>query len=69
MSDGGTPGALTAVPETLLWTLYYRAREAARPDGVLRDPLAVELVGRIDYPFAERLGHGGGAPAAARRIA
>src|SRR3954465_12831349 len=49
---------LTGVPETLLWTLYYRAQEAARPDSVLDDPLAVELVHRIDYPFAARLGQG-----------
>jgi O-methyltransferase involved in polyketide biosynthesis len=47
---------LSGVPETLLWTLYHRAEEARRPDAVLRDPLAVELVERIDYPFAERFG-------------
>jgi O-methyltransferase involved in polyketide biosynthesis len=52
--------ALTGVAETLLWTLYYRAQEAARTDAVLRDPLAVELVRQVDYPFAERLGQGGG---------
>jgi len=51
---------LSGVPETLLWTLYYRAQEAARPDGVLQDALAVELVRRIDYPFADRLGAGKG---------
>ena len=51
---------LSGVSETLLWTLYYRAQEAARPDAVLQDPLAVELVSRIDYPFAERLGAGQG---------
>lgn len=51
---------LGGVPETLLWTLYHRALEARRPDGVLDDPLAVELVDRIDHPFAERFGEGGG---------
>ena len=51
------PG-LEGVPETLLWTLYHRALEARRPDAVLRDPVAVELVGRIDYPFAARFGTG-----------
>ncbi|MFD7984420.1 class I SAM-dependent methyltransferase [Kitasatospora indigofera] len=51
---------LAAVPETALWTLYHRAVEAARPDTVLPDPKAVELVERIDYPFAERFGGGGG---------
>lgn len=49
------PG-LTGVPETLLWTLWHRVLEARRPDAVLPDPLAVELVDRIDYPFAERFG-------------
>jgi O-methyltransferase involved in polyketide biosynthesis len=47
---------LSGVPETMLWTLYYRATEARRPDAVLRDPRAVELVDAIDYPFEERFG-------------
>jgi O-methyltransferase involved in polyketide biosynthesis len=47
---------LTGVPETLLWTLYFRAAEARRPDAVLADPKAVELVDAIDYPFADRFG-------------
>lgn len=51
---------LSGVPETLLWTLWYRAAEAARPGGVIDDPRAVELVERIDYPFAERFGPSGG---------
>src|SRR3954463_6656726 len=46
---------LSGVPETLLWTLYHRAAEARRPDAVLRDPLAVELVERIDYPVRAAL--------------
>jgi O-methyltransferase involved in polyketide biosynthesis len=52
-----TPVALDAVPETLLWTLYQRATEARRPDSVIHDPRAVELVDAIDYPF-ERFGAG-----------
>jgi O-methyltransferase involved in polyketide biosynthesis len=47
---------LSRVAETLLWTLYFRAAEARRDDAVLHDPMAVELVDRIDYPFAERFG-------------
>ncbi|MEV6977138.1 class I SAM-dependent methyltransferase [Kitasatospora sp. NPDC093806] len=47
---------LSAVPETALWTLWHRAVEARRPDTVLPDPKAVELVGRIDFPFDERFG-------------
>ncbi|MFG2287216.1 class I SAM-dependent methyltransferase [Streptomyces sp. NPDC048595] len=47
---------LTGVPETALWTLYHRATEAARPDTVLPDPRAMELVTELDFPFRERLG-------------
>ena len=50
------PVQLDAVPETLLWTLYHRAAEARRPDAVLRDPRAVELVEAIDFPFERRFG-------------
>jgi O-methyltransferase involved in polyketide biosynthesis len=50
---------LGEVPETLLWTLHQRATEARRPDAVIRDPVAVDLVARIDFPFAERFGAGG----------
>jgi O-methyltransferase involved in polyketide biosynthesis len=49
---------LDGVAETLLWTLYHRAVEARRPDAVLHDPRAVELVERIDYPFEQRFGAG-----------
>ena len=51
---------LEGVPETLLWTLYHRAVEARRRDAVLDDPLAIDLVERLDYPFAERFGGGSG---------
>ncbi|MFE0462472.1 class I SAM-dependent methyltransferase [Kitasatospora sp. NPDC058965] len=51
---------LAEVPETALWTLYQRAGEARRADGVLLDPAAVDLVDRIDYPFEERFGPAGG---------
>ncbi len=47
---------LQGVPETLLWNLYFRATEARRPDAVLRDPRAVELIDSIDYPFVQRFG-------------
>jgi O-methyltransferase involved in polyketide biosynthesis len=40
---------LTGVPETALWNLYQRA-SAARA-GHLEDPRAVEVLGRLDYPF------------------
>jgi O-methyltransferase involved in polyketide biosynthesis len=51
---------LEDVSETTLWTLYQRAAEAARPDRVLHDPMAVELVKTIDYPFEERFGASAG---------
>jgi O-methyltransferase involved in polyketide biosynthesis len=47
---------LQGIPETTLWTLYMRAVEARRPDSVIDDPKAVELLERIDYPFEERFG-------------
>jgi O-methyltransferase involved in polyketide biosynthesis len=50
---------LAGVPETLLWNLYQRAGEARRPDGVLDDPRAVDLVDRLDYPFEDRFGPAG----------
>ena len=47
---------LEGVSETTLWTLYQRASEAARGDRVLHDPMAVDLIGAIDFPFEERFG-------------
>jgi O-methyltransferase involved in polyketide biosynthesis len=49
---------LDRVPETLLWTLYHRALEAHRSDHVVDDPMAIDLVERIDFPFRERFGSG-----------
>jgi O-methyltransferase involved in polyketide biosynthesis len=42
---------LTGVPETALMTLYSRAQEARRPDALINDPMAVQLVESIDYDF------------------
>lgn len=44
------------VPETALWTLYHRAREAARPSGWFEDPEAIRILQCIDYPFFRRFG-------------
>jgi O-methyltransferase involved in polyketide biosynthesis len=45
------PVDLSGVPETLLGNLGRRA--AAARAGVLQDPVAVEVVDRLDYDFAE----------------
>jgi O-methyltransferase involved in polyketide biosynthesis len=42
---------LGPVPETLLIPLYARATETGKPDPLLRDPKAVEMVAAIDYDF------------------
>jgi O-methyltransferase involved in polyketide biosynthesis len=42
---------LSGVPETLLIPLWARAVETQRPDGIVRDEAAVEMVERIDYDF------------------
>ncbi|MFB8237944.1 class I SAM-dependent methyltransferase [Kitasatospora purpeofusca] len=57
--SGAERPELAAVPETALWTLWQRAVEARRPDALLHDPKAVELVDRIDFPFEERFGTSG----------
>lgn len=48
---------LRGVPETLLLTLYNRAIESQRPDAIVRDEHAVDLVQRLDYDFT-RFGAG-----------
>lgn len=42
---------LTAVSETALLTLHQRASEAARPDGIIVDPLAIALRNRLGYDY------------------
>jgi O-methyltransferase involved in polyketide biosynthesis len=44
---------LSGVSETALLTLYTRAHEARRPDSIIDDPIAIELVDSIDYDFAK----------------
>jgi len=52
------------VPVSALWTLHNRAVEAARPDGVLKDPLAIDIHRRLDVPFERLFGPGDGSHAA-----
>ena len=49
---------LTGVSETALLTLYGRAHQAAHPDPIIDDPMAVQLVGSIDFDF-EKFGRKG----------
>jgi O-methyltransferase involved in polyketide biosynthesis len=47
------PASLTGVSETALLTLKVRATEAARPDAIIEDPMAIRLVESIDYDYAK----------------
>ncbi|MEM8599399.1 MAG: class I SAM-dependent methyltransferase [Bacteroidota bacterium] len=44
---------LDGVPETLLMTLYNRAVESRRPNPILVDTKAEQMVARLDYDFAQ----------------
>ena len=44
---------LNAISQTLLIPLYFRAMESQRPDALVRDPKAVELVGQLDCDFSD----------------
>lgn len=44
---------LTGVSETALLTLRVRAREARRPDSIIDDPIAIQLMDSIDFDFAK----------------
>ena len=48
-----TAEKLSGVPETMLITLWAKAVETARPDAILRDPKAVEMMQKIDYDFTK----------------
>ncbi len=53
MADDSEPDRvafdLTGVPETLLWNLHHRALAARDPGSGLSDPMAVEIITRLDY--------------------
>lgn len=42
---------LTGVMETLLITLYIRAKDSSSPSSVLHDTKAAEMVKQLDYDF------------------
>lgn len=42
---------LTGIPETMLWTLYNRATEAMRDDGIISDQKAIDIYQSIHYDY------------------
>lgn len=46
------PQSLEGVSETLLITIYVRARESQRPNAMINDNRAVAMVKQIDYDFS-----------------
>lgn len=44
---------LSGIPETLLIPLWARAVESKRPDAIIRDDKAVEIIRRIEYDFSK----------------
>ena len=44
--------SLEGVSETLLMTLYVRARESQRPKAMIKDDMPVAMVNQIDYDFS-----------------
>lgn len=44
---------LKGVPETMLQTLYARAKESKKPDHVIYDAKAIEIVEELDYDFTK----------------
>jgi O-methyltransferase involved in polyketide biosynthesis len=42
---------ISGIPETLFITLYLRAMESRRPDALIKDEKAVELVNTLGYDF------------------
>jgi O-methyltransferase involved in polyketide biosynthesis len=47
---------LSGLAETALWTLWFRAMEAGRGDRMFSDPLAVDALKKIDFPYEDRFG-------------
>ncbi len=43
---------VTGVPETMIQTLYARAKESGKKNPKIRDEMAVEIMSRLDYDFS-----------------
>ena len=44
---------VTGVPETMVQTLYARAKETKKQNAKIKDEIAVELVEKLDYDFSK----------------
>ena len=44
---------VTGVPETMVQTLYARAKETRKKNAKIKDEIAVELVKKLDYDFSK----------------
>ena len=44
---------VTGVPETMIQTLYARAKETKKQNAKIKDGIAVELVEKLDYDFSK----------------
>lgn len=44
--------SINGVPETMLQTMYARAKETKKPDAIINDEKAVQIVESIDYDFS-----------------
>lgn len=42
---------VTGVPETMIQTLYARAKESGKKDAKIKDDMAMEIVSKLDYDF------------------
>ena len=43
---------VTGVPETMIQTLYARAKETQKKNAKIKDDIAVDIVSRLDYDFS-----------------
>ena len=44
---------VTGLPETMIQTLYARAKESGKENAKIHDDMAVEMVSRLDYDFSK----------------
>ena len=44
---------ITGVPETMIQTLYARAKETQKNNAKIKDDIAVEIAEKLDYDFSK----------------